>query len=139
MTYVDPLGKLLTEIRDDADVMAITSLIRGEEPSTGDQPPMVIIRSFPATALQQHLRLPLVRHGFAINCYGITPKQANELALAVADAIHMLEPRQSAGGTAVYQSIHGTIGGVEVDPDTQWPFRTLFPFAIVSTASVPAP
>ena len=136
MTYVDPLGKLLTEIRDNASVAAITTRIRGEEMASGDAPPLVLIRSFPVT--RPDSRLPVLRHGFAILCYGRTPKEATQLALAVADAIHDLEPRQNASGTAIYQSFHGTINAVETDPDTNWPFRTLFPTALVSTMSVPA-
>jgi hypothetical protein len=135
MTIVDPMGKLLTEIRDFAAVSAITSRVRGEELAKDDKPPLVIIRSFPTTRLDP--RIPLLRHGYAILCYGTSPKQATQLALAVAEAIHVLEPRQNST-TAIYQSFHGTIGGVEIDPDTQWPFRTLFPSAIASTMAVTA-
>lgn len=134
MTIVDPLGKLLTEIRDFPAVAAITTRVRGEELASGDAPPVVLIRSFPTTRLDP--RLPLLRHGFAILCYGTTPKQATTLAFAVAEAIHDLEPRQNASGTAVYQSFHGNINGVETDPDTGWAFRTIFPSAIVSTMAV---
>lgn len=136
MTYVDPLGKLLTEIRDFPSVAAITSRIRGEELAQGDVPPLVIIRSFPTSRLTGALRIPILRHGFAILCYGTTPKQATQLALAVAEAVQTLEPRTNAAGTAIYQSFHGTINGVETDPDTKWPFRTIFPSALVSTMSV---
>lgn len=135
MTYVDPLGKILTEIRDDDDVAAITTRIRGEELAQGDVPPCVIIRSFPTTRLDS--RLPVLRHGYAILCYGSSPKQTTELTLAVAAAIHNPEPRQNASGTAIYQSLHSTIGGIEIDPDTQWSFRTIFPNVIASTMSVP--
>ena len=136
MTIVDPMGKLLTEIRDFAGVAAITSRVRGEELAKDDKPPLVIIRSFPTVRLDP--RIPLLRHGYAILCYGRTPKQATQLALAVAEAIHDLEPRTNQTGTAIYQSFHGTIGGVEIDPDTQWSFRTLFPSAIASTMAVTA-
>jgi hypothetical protein len=138
MSYSDPLGKLLTEIRDHSSVSAITDRIRGEEMAQGDKPPLVIIRSFPTTRLINAPRVPLLRHGFAILCYGTTPKQATQLALAVAEAVQTLEPRVSNSGVAVYQSFHGTINPVETDPDTQWPFRTLFPSAIASTMSVTA-
>lgn len=136
MTMTDPLGKLLTEVRDFPAVAAITSRVRGEELAQGDKPPLVIIRTFPTSRLAGAPRLPVLRHGFAILCYGTSPKQATQLALAVAEAVHNLEPRTNAGGTAIYQSFHGTINGVEIDPDTQWPFRTLFPSALVSTATV---
>jgi hypothetical protein len=136
MTIVDPLGRILTEIRDFAAVSAITSRIRGEEMAQGDKPPLVIIRSFPTTRLANAQRVPLLRHGYVILCFGTSPKQATTLAFAVAEAVHNLDPRTNASGVAIYQSLHGTIGGMETDPDTQWPFRSVFPSAIASTMAV---
>lgn len=132
---IDPLGRILTEIRDWPAVAAITTRVRGEEMAQGDKPPLVIIRSFPTTRLGP--RIPVLRHGYAVLCFGSSPKQTTELTLAVATAIHNLEPRQNASGVAIYQSFHSTIGGMETDPDTSWPFRTIFPSVIASTMSVP--
>ncbi|MCA1570840.1 MAG: hypothetical protein LC798_11085 [Chloroflexi bacterium] len=136
MSFVDPLGKLLTEIRDNAQVAAITNRIRGGEPAQGDLPPFVLIRLFPVRHTNPHL--PLLRHQYMILCYGTTPKQATALGYAVGDAVHNLVPRQNVTGTAIYQSLMEVAGQAQTDPDTTWPFTTVIPSVIASTETVPA-
>lgn len=130
---VDPLGKLLTEIRDFPAVAAITSRIRGEEPAQGDVPPMVLIRTFP---IRREARLPMARHQFMILCYGSTPRNAAILRGAVSDAIHNAGPRVSAGGVAIYRSQNETEGQSQTDPDTGWPFQTIIVTVWAATVAV---
>lgn len=130
---VDPLGFVLTTIRDDAAVAALTTRIRGEEPAQGDQPPMVIIRTFPITRQQ---RLPLARHQYMILCYGTSPRQAAQLRGAVSDAIHNVGPRVNASGVAIYRSHSENEGQSQVDPDTGWPFQMVIAVAWAATVAV---
>ncbi|HET7664603.1 MAG TPA: hypothetical protein VFK56_00660 [Mycobacterium sp.] len=119
---VDPLGFLLTSIRDDPTVAAITTRIRGEEPAQSDEPPLVLIRTFPIT---RDRRLPIGRYQYLIQTYGTSYKQAAQLRSAVSDTVQDLEPRVSASGVGIYQSFTETEGQAQLDPDTQWPFHTL--------------
>jgi hypothetical protein len=130
---VDPLGLLLTGIRDDATVAAITSRVRGEEPAKDDKPPMVIIRTFP---INRDKRLPIGRFQYFIQTYGTSYLQAAQLRRAVSDAVHDLEPRVNASGVGIYQSFSETEGQAQLDPDTQWPFYTIIAVVWASTMTV---
>jgi hypothetical protein len=132
---IDPLGKLLTEIRDDPDVSAITNRIRGEEAAQGDEPPLVIIRTFPIT---RNKRLPVGRYQYLVQCYGSSFKQASQLRGAVSDAIQNFTPRVNAAGVGVYQSFSDTEGQAQADPDTQWPFHTIIVVVWAATVAVTA-
>ncbi|HSM18703.1 MAG TPA: hypothetical protein VK845_17080, partial [Gemmatimonadales bacterium] len=98
---IDPLGRLLTEIRSDATVAAITTRIRGEEIQAGDEPPFVIIRTFP---IVREPRLPHARYQYMILCYGTGPQSTATLRGAVSDAIHNIGPRLTAAGIGIYRS-----------------------------------
>jgi hypothetical protein len=132
---IDPLGKLLTEIRDDEAVSDITTRIRGEEPAQGDAPPMVVITTFP---IVRENRLPLARYQYIIRCYGSSLQQTAQLRGAVSDAIHHVGPRMSAAGVALYRSQVENEGMFQTDPDTQWPFQMVIVNAWVATVAVPA-
>jgi hypothetical protein len=129
----DPLGLLLTSIRDDSAVSAITTRVRAEEWATDDKPPAVIIRTFPIT---RDKRLPIGRFQYLIQTYGSSFQQASQLRRAVSDAVHDLEPRVNASGIGIYQSFSETEGQAQIDPDTQWPFYTIIAVVWAATATV---
>lgn len=131
----DPLGKLLTEIRDDATVAAITHRVRGEEPRQGDVPPLVIIRTFP---IVRNSRVPIGRYQYLIQCYGADPPATAQLRGAVSDAIHNIGPRMSAAGVSIYRSQSEVEGQTQLDPDTSWPFQTIVVVVWAATVLVEA-
>ena len=119
---IDPLGTLLTEIRDDPAVAALEAVVRGGEPAPGDaatpfQRFVVLVR----LGMTRDKRAPVqaVRIGF--RCYGSTYGDAAALYGAVSDAIHNVGPRIGATGALIYRSFDDIGTGAEVDPDTGQP------------------
>lgn len=132
----DPTGKLLTEIRDDAAVAAITTRIRAGEYAQGDVPPFVIIRRFPITPFRRAWFVPVAHFQYLIQCYATTPQQASQLAGAVADAVQNAQPRLNASGVGIYNSYWTIAGQAQTDPDTNWPFETVTATVNAATVSV---
>lgn len=130
---IDVIGKIIVEIRDDADVADITTRVRGEELLKGDIPPLVLVRTMP---IRRHPQLPHARHQFMILTYGKDPRQALDLMTAVSDAVHDKGPRQSAAGKAIYRSQEEVSGQYQSDPDTQWPFYSIILTVHASTEPV---
>ena len=125
---VDPLGRILTEIRDDAAVAAITTRIRGGEPAPGDalgpgswQPFVVLAR----LGVLRQPRLPVQEVRIGARCYGRTYQEAAALAGAVSDAVHAAGPRISPSGVGIYTSLDDSGGGATADPDTGQPLESL--------------
>ena len=128
MSLVDPTGRILTEIRDDAAVAAITTRIRGGEPAAGDalgpghyQPFVVLVR----LASSRLKRAPIQEVRLVARCYGATFQGAAALAGAVSDAVHARGHRIGPTGVAIFGSFDE--GGAEAtkDPDTAQPYESL--------------
>ena len=119
---IDPLGTLLTEIRDDPAVAALTTRVRGGEPAPGDSAVpfgrfVVLVRL--GTQRDKHAPVQAVR--IAVRCYGSTYQDAAALYGAVSDAIHNVGPRIGATGALIYRSFDDIGTGAEKDPDTGQP------------------
>jgi hypothetical protein len=135
---IDPLGYLLTSIRDDTGVATITTRIRGGEPAPGDalgpgawQPFVVLVR----LGYAREKRLPMQEVRIAARCYGATYQQAAALAGAVSDALHALGPRISTAGVGIWLSFDDGGGGADADPDTGQPNETVI-FSVIATTQV---
>lgn len=136
---IDPLGRILTEIRDDAAVAAITTRIRGGEPAPGDAkgpgewvPFVVLVRL--GTLRERGLPMQEVR--IAARCYGTTFQQAAALAGAVSDAVHAAGPRISTAGVGIWRSFDDGGGGADIDPDTGQPHEEVVLSVIATTQAV---
>jgi hypothetical protein len=122
MTLTDPLGRILTEIRDDPIVAAITTRIRGGEPAPGDALgagsylPFVVLTRLGGARLK---RCPIQEVRLLAKCYATTAPNAAILAGAVSDAIHAKGHRISAAGVAIFGSFDDGGQGATRDPDTQ--------------------
>ena len=119
---IDPLGKLLTEIRDDPAVAALTSRIRGGEPAPGDATVpfgrfVVLVR----LGTQRDKRAPVQEVRIAVRCYGSTYRDAAALYGVVSDAIHNVGPRIGATGVLIHRSFDDIGAGASQDPDTGQP------------------
>lgn len=123
---IDPLGPLLTSIRDFPAVAAITSLVRGAALAENDQPPAVVLRRLGVTRdpFGRSPKAGLEGVTIAALCYGSTPQQAAQLYGAVSDAVHMRGPRKDASGRLIFLSIDESGGQATLDPDTRWPTET---------------
>jgi hypothetical protein len=128
MSLVDVTGYILTTIRDDATVAALTTRIRGGEPAKGDalgpgsyQRFVVLVR----LGAQREKRLPVQEVRIAARCYGLTYQDAAALAGAVSDAIHARGPRISTGGVGIWTSFDDGGEGAGKDPDTDQPMETV--------------
>jgi len=124
MTLVDPFGKILTEIRDDPTVAAITTRIRGGEPGPGDAlgagsfVPFVVLTALGHSRLK---RCPIQEVRILASCYAATHQAAAALAGAVSDSVHAKGHRISGSGVAIFGSFDdGSEGGTK-DPDTSQP------------------
>jgi hypothetical protein len=128
MTLSDPMGRILTEIRDDAAVAAITTRIRGGEPAPGDAlgaghyQPFVVLTNLGHSRLK---RAPVQEVRLLAKCYGVTAQGAEALAGAVSDAIHAKGHRITGSGVAIFGSFDDGGDGASNDPDTQQPYSTV--------------
>lgn len=122
MTVADLTGPLVTTIRDNPAVAAITSRVRGGELSPGDTAPAVVVISLGNTRSPfgpGHAHLGLQGPRFGINVYATTYPLAAQLAGAVSDSLHLLRPQVISGKTLRGVQDDGW-GGVVLDPDTKW-------------------
>ena len=138
---IDPLGFLLTTIRDDPGVAALTARVRGGEPAPGDalgpghyQPFVVLVR---LGAQREKGRVPVQEVRIAARCYGATYQQAAALHGAVSDAVHNVGPRISPSGVLVYRSYDDIGQGATTDPDTLQPYEELIVGVWAATQAVP--
>jgi len=155
MTQVnwDPLGKLLTEIRSDAGVIAIAGAnpsssparVRGFEPAPrtdsydGDAHGPGEYRAFVVLVNlggQRWYRVPIQQPRFVARCYGRNPAEAAQLAAAVSDSIHYIGPRVATNGLGIYASFEDSGGEQDRDPDTDQPFVTIFIDILATTQAV---
>ena len=119
---IDPLGTLLTEIRDNSAVAALTTRIRGGEPAPGDVTVpfgrfVVLVR----LGTTREKRAPVQAVRIAVRCYGTTFGDAAALYGAVSDAIHNVGPRIGATGVLIQRSYDDAGLGAASDPDTGQP------------------
>lgn len=151
----DVLPKLLTDIRDDTDVSAITTRIRSPEPapplinpSTGavldkgdvregsaSDPFVAFVVLIPQVPLRHHT-LPVQWTRTVARCYGRTPIEATALRWAVGAAIHNAGPRVYANGLGIYASFDVESGEPELDPVTKQPYMELVIEAPATTQAV---
>jgi hypothetical protein len=122
------MGRILTEIRDDATVAAITTRIRGSEPAPGDAlgagsyQPFVVLTRLGTSRLK---RAPIQEVRISARCYGATYQAAAALAGAVSDAIHAKGHRITASGVAIFGSFDDGGGEATADPTTGQPYESL--------------
>ena len=121
----DPLDQLLTEIRADPAVAALTSRVRGGEPAPGDAAVpferfVVLVR----LGTQRDKRAPVQVVRLGLRCYGATFVDAAALYGTVSDAIHNVGPRIGATGVLIYRSFDDIGNGATKDPDTGQPVES---------------
>jgi hypothetical protein len=141
----DPLGFVLTTIRDNPSVAALTTRIRGGEPAGGTDAvpgdargPGKYVR-FVVLVHLGHTRepaAPVLRTRIGARCYGTTFADAALLAGAVSDAIHNVGPITNPGGTGIWRMYDDVGMGAEVDPDTKQPHQDLVIEVVHSTQPV---
>lgn len=137
---IDPLGRLLTEIRDFPAVAALTTRVRGGEPAPRDaegpgsyQRFVVLVRL--GTTRQKRAPVQEVRIG--VRCYGLTFRDAAALYGAVSDAIHNVGPRIGATGVLIHRSYEDVGNGAEKDPDTDQPMESGVIVVYAATRALP--
>lgn len=138
----DPVGKLITDLRDDDAVAAIVGeephdnvpRVRGQEPMAGDVQGPKAYRAFIVVVtlgLPRHAQVPVQRARHAIRCYGRSILEAAALYAAASDALHAAGPRATAAGNVIYVSHDDTGGEYSTDPDTKQP---LYSFIVETVA-----
>jgi len=139
---IDPLGLVLTGIRDDAAVAALTDRIRGGEPAEGDAQAPGHYQRFVVLVRVGHTRerrAPVQELRLAARCYGSTFADAAALAGAVSDAVHAVGPRLASSGIGIYGSFEDSGLGATKDPDTGQPHEDLLLRIVAPTVKVNAP
>ena len=128
MTLPDPLGFILTTIRDDAAVSAITTRIRGGQPATGDALGPGKYQRFVVLSRLGGLRLkraPLQEVRLLAKCYGVTDQDAEALAGTVSDAIHASGRLTNGSGLVITGAFDDGGEGATQDPDTGQPMASI--------------
>jgi hypothetical protein len=151
----DVMPKLLTDIRSDTDVAAITTRIRSPEPAapivnpstgavidkgdarqgTAADPYVAFVVLIPQVPLRHHT-LPVQFTRTVARCYGRTAIEAAQLRWAVGAAIHNAGPRVYPNGLGIYASYDIESGEPEKDPTTQQPYMELVIEAPATTQAV---
>lgn len=137
---IDPLGRILTEIRDDAAVAALTDRIRGGEAEPGDAKGAGSYRRFVVLARLGRSRLaraPIQEVRISARCYGLTYQDAATLAGAVSDAVHARGHRITPSGIAIFGSFDDGGGDATKDPTTDQPYETVVISVGALTESLP--
>ena len=126
----DPTGRILTEIRDDATVAAITARVRPEQPAgkteadagdargPGQYVPFVVVSRL---GHARGKRIPTQEVRLLAKCYGTTAQNAAALAAAVSGAVHARGHRISSAGVAISGSFDDGGAGLAFDPVTGQP------------------
>jgi hypothetical protein len=121
---IDYFGSVLTELRNDADVVSITDRIRGHKPGPddargdGEYLPFVVLTDLGGPPMR---RVPIQRGLVGLRCYGVTPQGAKALYVACSNALHDVGPRIH-GSVLIYDSADGTGGDEGADPQTKQPY-----------------
>jgi len=125
MATVDPIGRLISELRADAGVSAIVGVkVWGAElPDnvSADPRPYVLVHRLIATRMK---RAPVQAVRVSAQCVAKTPRLAAQLYGAVSDALHIKGPRGISGGVGIYLSSEEMGGQPSTDPQTGWPYET---------------
>lgn len=134
----DPLGKLLTDIRDDTAVGTWTDRIRGGRPGPKDaRGEGEYLRFVVITALGtvREKRAPVQYPRFDVACYGTSDQDAMTGYGLVSDAIHAVGPRLATGG-GIYQTFDESGGTPDLDPDTRQPVVRFIVEMVATTQAV---
>jgi hypothetical protein len=130
---IDPLGRLIVEVRAFPAVAAITDRVRGAEPrgAFGGDPgdargpdayvPFIVLSRLGTARVKGRVPIAEVRIGF--RAYGATPQAAAALYGALSDAVHNVGPRVGAGGVLIHRSYDDVGGAAARDPDTKQPYE----------------
>ena len=136
----DVVGKVVTGLRDDAEVAALNGTrIRGFEPAPGDAQGAGSYLNFVVVVLLEapiEKRLPVQYPKVVIRCYGTTPQQAMANYIACANALHHAGVRTYANGLGIWDSFDASGASPDKDPDTDQPLVTFVADFIATTASV---
>ncbi len=142
---IDPLGVIVTEVRDAAAVRAIVGQyagvwkVAGGEARQAWEPPFVVIvrlGTVRRAQLGSH-RAGVQTLRLAANCFGVTPQQAAQLYGAVSDVLHVRGPRRDAQGRQLFISLEEIGGQPNEQPGTGWPYETAV-FNVIAGAQAAA-
>lgn len=149
---LDPLPKILIEIRDDPVVHEIVgNRVRGKEPQgpvmdasgnelqpgdvrpAGHWVPFVVLTRIGAPP---DPRVPIQTTRILFRCAGRTDREAAVLRNACSRAIHGRGPRTFPNGLGIFSSLDVTGGSQDADPDTKQPFETFIAEVVATVQAV---
>lgn len=151
MTLADPTGRLLTDIRGDAAVAALTDRVRCPEPlgrqvtaggvvtDEGDaRGPGAYVRFVVLVRLGRSRlpHVPVQEVRYSARCYGLDARDAAALAGAVSEAVHDRGHRITAGGVSIFGSLDEGAEAAARDPDTGQPYESVLISVGASTALI---
>ena len=120
MTLADPFGFVLTTIRDDAAVCAISAGRWGPEAGKGWEKGAAGYQAFGILTLLGRSRLqraPIQEVRLLAKCYGATRQLASAHAMAVSAAIHATGRRVSSSGVVIFGTFDDGGDGAGTDPE----------------------
>lgn len=126
---LDPLGAILTELRDDGAVDALVQgRVRGGEPAPNDGAKpfkrFIVLTRLDAVPFRTLNDMVVQDVQLGFRCYGSTYQDAAQLTGAVIDALHLVGPRLKASGLGIYITRITGGGSATKDPDTGQPYET---------------
>lgn len=149
---IDPLGKLVTELKNDAGVAALVGdRVRGGEPrrksvktdgtvvdegdvrGPGHYVKFIVLTRLGYSRAKGKVPIQEVRVGY--RCYAETPELATTVTMAMSQAIHNVGPR-IGGGTLILRSYDDEGGGAGRDPNTDQPYEDGVIQAFAATEAV---
>lgn len=141
----DPVGQLVTELREDAAVAAIVGANPSSEPRVrspkagpGDVQGPTAYRAFitiATLATPRHPTVPVMRARHVVRCYGRNPTEAEMLYDAASDALHGRGPRRQ-GTRVIFKSHDDTGAAYEEDPDSKQPVYSFIVETLAATQAV---
>jgi hypothetical protein len=130
---IDPLGSLVSEVREIPGVAALVGVrVRGFEPQgetdsyegdalgPGHYKAFIVIATL---SLPPERRVPVTFADYALRCYGRTKEEATAVYLAVVDGEHRRMHRLRPNGLGIYAT-YVTGGEQSLDPKTSQPVVT---------------
>lgn len=136
---IDPLGRLIIELKANVALAALTTRIRGGEPrgatfngsgvqtdagdarGPGDYIRFIVLVRLGVARSKGRVPVQEVRIGY--RAYGTSAQDATALYGALSDAVHNVGPRLG-GGVLIYRSYDDVGGTAEKDPDTGQPLES---------------
>lgn len=149
MSFPDPTGRLITELRDDPDVrcdrikagqpigdtVVAGQTVQGWVRPAGEYVRFVLLVRLGFSRGNPHCPTQEVR--YSAKCYGTNEQDAAALAGEVSTSLHDRGRRITASGISIFNSLDDGGGGVAYDPKNGQPYESVVIAVSALTETLP--